>query len=173
MTVPTRATYTFAVKFPRFALSCAILISTLWIAPARGGDEPPSLNVLVVSADLIVVGKIGRTTFVERDNDLEDISYNKTRRYTAVIATLDVNETLKGDAPSTLKFTFPKRARVKGEPVYDNGQDGVWLLRKSEKKDNEFLADEIGRYQPRERKEQIKAILARAKDKGDRNDGPK
>lgn len=125
-------------------------------------DEGPSLAALVASSDVIVVGRIVRTTLVERDNELADISYNLTSRYTAVIATVEVAETIKGDAPAMIKFTYPKRARVSGEPVYDPGQDGVWLLRKSEKRD-EYVADETGRYQPRERKEQIKVIFSRSK----------
>ncbi len=138
--------------------------ATLWLATLSAAaaldDEPPPLSVLVASSDLIVVGKIVRTTQVERDNDLMEDSFNKSSRFTAVIATIEVNETIKGDAPQTVKMVFPKRSRVKGEPVYDFGQDGVWLLRRSEKKENEFVADEIGRYQRRERKEQIKAIFA-------------
>lgn len=138
--------------------------ATLWLATfsasARYDEEPPSLSVLIASADLIVIGKIVRTTQVERDNDLAEFSYNKSPRFTAVVATIEVNETIKGEAPPMVKFVFPKRARVKGEPVYDFGQDGVWLLRRSEQKQNEYVADEIGRYQRRERKEQIKTIFA-------------
>ena len=67
-----------------------------------------------------------------------------------------------GDAPGgPVKFVYPKRARLKDEPVYDLEQDGVWLLRRSELKTNEFLADEIGRFQSRDRKEQVKAIIAK------------
>ena len=78
-----------------------------------------------------------------------------------MIATLQVEETLHGELPSgAVKFTYPKRPRLSGEPVYDPEQDGVWLLRKAEN-GREYLADEIGRFQPRERKEQVKAIIAR------------
>src|SRR5688500_9308166 len=142
--------------------STLLAAATLWLGTAFAAydEDPPSLQALVASSDIIVVGKIVRTTQVERDNELAEISYNKSPRYTAVIATIEVNETIKGEPPQMVKFVYPKRARVKGEPVYDSGQDGVWLLRRSEKKENEFLADEVGRYQRRERKEQIKAILA-------------
>lgn len=152
-------------------LACALLLSIcgIWtFAATRAAtaasqfDEGPSLAALVASSDVIVVGRIVRTTLVERDNELADISYNLKPRYTAVIATLEVTETIKGEAPTLVKFTYPKRARVSGEPVYDPGQDGVWLLRKAQKRE-EFVADETGRYQPRERKEQIKAIFARSK----------
>jgi len=124
--------------------------------------DPPSIHSLIAASDLIVVGKIVRTAQVERDNDLQDISYNGTRRYIAIIGTITVEETLLGDAPGgPVKFVYPKRARLKGEPVYDLEQDGIWLLRRSELKQNEYLADEIGRYQSRDRKEQVKAIIAK------------
>ena len=124
-------------------------------------EEPPSLHSLIPASELIVVGKIVRTAQVERDNDLQDVSYNGKKRYIAVVATLNVEETLLGDAPgAAVKLVFPKRARVQGEPVYDSDQDGIWLLRKSERQ-GEYIADEIGRFQPRERKEQIKAIIAK------------
>lgn len=128
---------------------------------ATGDDEPASLHSLIAASDLIVVGKIVRTAQVERDNDLQDISYNGARKYTAIVATLTIEETLMGDNPSgPIKFVYPKRARIKGEPVYDPDQDGVWLLRRSERA-NEYLADELGRYQSRDRKEQVKAIIAK------------
>lgn len=136
----------------------------LFATPAPGRDarnensEPPTLHALVLSSDLIVVGKIVRTMQVDRENDLADISYNHTPRFTAVIATIQVDDTLRGDATQTVRFTYPKMPRVSGEPVYDMVADGVWLLRKSEKRD-EWIADEQGRLQPRERKEQIRAIL--------------
>jgi hypothetical protein len=143
-------------------LAAALVALPLWIGPrithALDGDAP-SLHALVASSDMIVVGKIVKTTMVDRENELSDISYNHSPRFTAVIATLQVDETIKGDPATTVKFTYPKRARITGEPVYDQGQDGVWLLRKSDKRD-EYIADETGRLQPRERKEQIKAVLA-------------
>ena len=140
----------------------ALLVASFTVGvPAFAVEERQSLQSLVASSDLIVVGKIARTAQVERDNDLQDISYNGNRRYIAIVATLAIDETLMGDAPgSSVKFVYPKRSRVKGEPVYDADQDGVWLLRKSERP-NEYLADEIGRFQSRDRKEQLKAIIAR------------
>lgn len=124
-------------------------------------DEPQSIHQLIASSDLVVVGKITRTAQVERDNELQDISYNGKHRYIAIVATVAVEETLLGEPPgASVKFVFPKRSRVKGEPVYDPDQDGVWLLRKSERP-NEYLADEIGRFQSRDNKEQVKAIIAR------------
>lgn len=147
------------------AVSAAFLAAALAHA-ASGRDivntdpEAPSLHTLVASADMIVVGRIVRTTQVDRPNDLDDISYNKASRYTAVIGTIQVEEIMKGNATGgTVKVNYPKRPRVAGEPVYDPDQDGVWLLRKSDRRD-EYLADEVGRFQPRERKELIKAILA-------------
>lgn len=131
------------------------------VSVAATDDEPASLHSLIAASDLIVVGKIVRTASVERDNDLQDISYNGSRRYIAIVATLTVEETLMGDSPTgPVKFVYPKRARVKGEPVYDPEQDGVWLLRRSERA-NEYVADEIGRFQSRDRKEQVKAIIAK------------
>jgi hypothetical protein len=144
-----------------FAAALVALASLAVAAPASGDDER-SLNQIALNSDLIVVGHVVRTTQVERDNDLEDIAYNHTHRYTAIIALIAVDETLKGDAAQTVKFTYPKQPRVPGEQVYDLGQDGVWLLRKSEKP-GEYLADEKGRFQPRERKEQVRAILNAAK----------
>src|SRR5205823_6299002 len=117
---------------------------------------------LVLTSDVVVIGKITRTTEVERDNDLADISFNHKRRYTAVIAQIAVDETLHGDAVTTIKFTYPREPRIHGEPVYDMGQDGVWLLRRSDKP-GEYLANEPGRFQPRDFKEQIRAILSSAK----------
>ena len=138
-------------------LAAALLLSV----PASAADEPPSIQSLIASSDLVVVGKIVRTAQVERDNELFDISYNASRRYIAIVATLQVEETLLGDPPTgNVKFVYPKRPRLSGEPVYDLEQDGVWLLKRTEK-GNEFLADEIGRFQKRERKEQVKAIIAR------------
>lgn len=129
--------------------------------PASAADDRPSIHSLIAASDLVVVGRIARTAQVERDNDMHDISYNGSRRYIAVIATLQVEETLLGDAPTgPVKFVYPKRPRLAGEPVYDLDQDGVWLLRRAEN-GREYLADEIGRFQPRERKEQVKAIIAR------------
>ena len=162
------------MRLPPLACALVLVATATWAFGAHAStpyDEGPSLHGLIASSDVIVVGRIVRTTLVERDNELADISYNLKPRYTAVIATVEVTETIKGEAPSTLKFTYPKRARVSGEPVYDSGQDGVWLLRKSEKRD-EYVADETGRFQPRERKEQIKAILARSKNSGAGGDKP-
>lgn len=125
-------------------------------------DDPPSIHSLIAASDLIIVGKIVRTAQVERENDIQDISYNGTRRYIAIVATVTVEETLMGDAPGgPVKIVYPKRSRMKDEPVYDLDQDGVWLLRRSELKPNEFLADEVGRFQSRDRKEQVKAIIAK------------
>lgn len=165
--------YTFLVTFPsRAAAVVFVLAAAASAAPAVSSAleaEPRSLKTLVISSDLIVVGKIVRTTMVDRENDLADISYNHTSRYTAVIATIQVDETLKGDASGTVKFVFPKRARISGEQVYDPGSDGVWLLRKSDKRD-EYVADEVGRYQPREHKEQVKAILAASRTSAKKTD---
>jgi hypothetical protein len=130
----------------------------LFLARAVFAADPPTLHSLVLSADQVVVGKIVKTTMVDRENDLADISYNHSSRFTAVIATIQVDETLKGDPAATVRFTYPQRPRLASEPTYDLGNDGVWLLRKSDKRD-EFVADEPGRLQPREHKEQIKAIL--------------
>ena len=149
-----------------FASGCLVAAVGLltFAAPAVAiEDEPPSLHSLIAASDLIVVGKIVRTAQVERDNELFDISYNGNKRYQAIVATVTVEETLMGDkidAGSNIKFVYPKRSRVKGEPVYDAAQDGVWLLRRSERP-NEYLADEIGRFQSKDRKEQVKAIIAR------------
>lgn len=150
------------MKFPpRFAGLAALLLAAA-VAPGTShsadNNDPPTLKALVISSDAIVVGKIVRTTMVERENELADISYNHTPRFTAVIATIQVDETIKGDPAAYVKFTYPKRARVTGEPVYDAGSEGVFMLRKSEKRD-EYVADETGRLQPRARKEQIRAIL--------------
>ena len=149
------------------AAGAALLIASS--APARDArndnGEPPTLHALVLSSDLIVVGKISRVMMVDRENDLADISYNHTPRFTAVIATIQVDDTLRGDQATTVRFTYPKMPRVSGEPVYDVGADGVWLLRKSDKRD-EWVADEQGRLQPRERKEQIRAILNASKASG-------
>lgn len=151
--------------FVRWLPVVSFLFASLVALPVRAvinDGEPPTIQSLIAASDLIVVGKIVRTAQVERDNDLQDISYNGTRRYIAIIATLTVEETLMGDAPGgPVKFVYPKRARLKDEPVYDLEQDGVWLLRRSELKTNEFLADEIGRFQTRDRKEQVKAIIAK------------
>lgn len=143
------------------SLSALFAVSLLAGVSVAATDEPASLHSLIAASDLIVVGKIVRTAQVERDNDLHDISYNGTRRYIAIVATLTVEETLMGDAPNgPVKFVYPKRSRIKGEPVYDPDQDGVWLLRRSERA-GEYLADEIGRFQSRDRKEQLKAIIAK------------
>ncbi len=162
------------MRLSRLACALSLAMAGAWTFGAQAApfDEGPSLAALIASSDVIVVGRIVRTTLVERDNELADISYNLKPRYTAVIATVEVSETIKGEAPTLVKFTYPKRARVSGEPVYDPGQDGVWLLRKSEKRE-EFVADETGRYQPRERKEQIKAILSRSSSKSGNGNGDK
>ena len=155
------------------AVSAATFFAASLVALSVGAvtDEPPSLHSLIAASDLIVVGKIVRTAQVERDNELSDISYNGNRRYIAIVATLTVEETLMGDAPtSPVKFVYPKKARVKGEPVYDAEQDGVWLLKRSERP-NEYVADEIGRYQSKDRKEQLKAIIAKFSIKNVGGDG--
>lgn len=154
------------------AAQAVTFFAALAAVPAGAyNDEPPSLHSLIAASDLIVVGKIARTAQVERDNELHDISYNGNRRYIAVVATLAVEETLMGDAPSgPVKFVFPKRARIQGEPVYDPDQDGVWLLRRSERP-NEYVADEIGRFQSKDRKEQVKAIIAKFSIKNVGGDG--
>ena len=170
---PLRVRYTFLVKLHSSAAALVLFaatVATLLPAGSRAMDlEPRSLKTLVISSDVIVVGKIVRTTMVDRENDLSDISYNHTSRYTAVIATIQVDETLKGDATGTVKFIFPKRSRISGEQVYDAGADGVWLLHKADKRD-EFVADEAGRYQPRERKEQVKAIIAASRTSAKKSD---
>lgn len=142
-------------------LLAGVCAHSAW-ARSYADEDPdaPTLHTLVASADVIVIGRIVRTTLVDRPNDIDDISYNKASRYTAVIGTIQVEEIIKGTAAGgTVKLNFPKRPRVSGEPVYDPDQEGIWLLRKSERRD-EYLADEIGRFQPRERKEHIKAIIA-------------
>lgn len=152
--------YTGRVRSLATGFAC-LALALLAGSPAAAQDERRSLQSLIASSDLIVVGKISRTAQVERENDLHDISYNATRRYIAIVATITVEETLLGEQPgATVKFAYPKRSRVKGEPVYDANQDGIWLLRKSERP-NEYLADEIGRFQSRERKEQLKTIIGR------------
>lgn len=168
MTRPGARTYTGTVRRALLRgltpVVSAVVLAAVAVGHVPGGraqsdPDGPSLHTLVASADVIVIGRIVRTTYVERPNDLGDISYNNAARYTAVIGTIQVEETLKGTTGTTLKLNYPKRPRVSGEPVYDPDQDGVWLLRKSERRD-EYLADEIGRFQPRENKEHIKAILA-------------
>lgn len=155
--------YTGFVRWLKTVLMASFLAAAVAPIPVRAvTSDPPTIHSLIAASDLIVVGKIVRTAQVERDNDLQDISYNGTRRYIAIIGTLTVEETLMGDAPSgPVKIIYPKRARLKDEPVYDLEQDGIWLLRRSELKANEYLADEIGRYQSRDRKEQVKAIIAK------------
>ena len=145
------------------ALSAAALPHDVAADNSYQQDEvdKPSLTQLVLTSDVVVVGKITRTTEVERDNDLADISFNHKRRYTAVIAQITVDETLRGDPNATVKFTYPREPRVQGEPTYDMGQDGVWLLRRSDRP-GEYLANDPGRLQPRDFKEQIRAILASA-----------
>ena len=78
--------------------------SSLRRTACRSSSDSPSLNQLVNQSDLIVVGKIVRTTQVDRENDLSDISYNHTARYTAVIATVQVEETLKGESGTMVKL---------------------------------------------------------------------
>ena len=173
--------YTDFVRWFQVVSVASFLAASFAALPVRavGGSnsvdgEPPTIHSLIAASDLIVVGKITRTAQVERDNDLQDISYNGTRRYIAIIATIAVEETLMGEAPLNVKFVYPKKSRLKGEPVYDVDQDGVWLLRRSELKTNEYLADEVGRFQSRDRKEQVKAIIAKfsIKNVGDgKNDG--
>lgn len=160
-------TRTFRGRFPPPPLLLSLLALALLLVAgpiARAGDEDddaPTLHALVLSSDLIVVGKIVHTTYLDRENDLADISYNHEKRYTAVIGTIRVDDTLKGEPVTQVRFTFPKLPRVHGEPTYDLGNDGVWLLRKSDKRD-EYVADEPGRFLPRGRKEQIRAILIAA-----------
>lgn len=150
-------------------VSALILLSgALWPAAGAAGQnykdtQYPDFSIrdVAVRSDMIIVGRIVRVMSVERKNELAEFSFNQEKRYEARLAWIEVDSVLAGNVSKDqrVKIVYPAQPRVPHEPVYDDDQQGIWLLRRSEKR-GEYLADHPARFQDLSRLDQVKAIVS-------------
>lgn len=138
------------------------------------GYPERSLGQIAASSDLIITGRIVRVMSLERENKIKDRSFNRRSRYIVKLAWIEVDEVLKGNAQERdrVKLVYPAQARISGEPVYEDHQRGVWLLRHSERP-GEFLADHPRRYQKLRKLDKIKAMVSSMGPAKDAKSAPK
>ena len=136
-------------------------------AVARPADaDAEGLVARVDNSDLIVVGRVYRIVEGELDQELLKMDI----RFRIDVASIAVAEVLRGD-PELRKVTvgfpgFPKPDELKIE----NGQDGVWLLTKSDRRYYEARARD--RFLPMDQLGAVRRALRTAAGGDEDTDGP-
>jgi hypothetical protein len=159
-------------QFIKYSLGFGVVFCLGGLAAVgqESGQYPErTLKQLAANSELVISGRIVRVVSLERENDLAEYSYNQEKRYEVRLAWIEVEQVFQGAVRPNqkVKLVYPAKPRIADEPVYEDNAQGIWFLRRSEKR-GEYLADHPKRFQPLSMGDQIAALIESMKiDDGD------